>query len=180
MSYNFKNQVIILALNENENKDNFSFFVSSVEDVVKPWFLEQTKSFNIFRCTYEGSLILVGTYFRFIVYKHWLKKYQRKELTHIDILLFLLVSIQNLNMLMYMFSTILKITNEASDLEALGYAAGSCFATYTSSSAGLTHFTNTLVVLALLFIEYSSSPVHISLTIAFEKIDYSISYYMVV
>ena len=71
----------------------FSFFVSSVEDVVKPWFLQQTKSFNIFRCSYEGSLILVGTYFRFIVYKHWFKKYQRKELCHIDILLFLLVDV---------------------------------------------------------------------------------------
>ena len=127
MSNQFENQLIILGLNENEKKDNFSFFVSSVEDVVKPWFLQQTKSFNTFRCSYEGSLILVGTYFRCIVYKHWFKKYQRKELSHIDILLFLLVSIQNLNMLMYMFSTILKITNEASDMEALGYAAGSCF-----------------------------------------------------
>ena len=123
MSY----QVIILGLNENETKNNFSFFVSSVEDVVKPWFLQQTKSFNIFRCSYEGSLILVGTYFRLIVYKHWFKKYQQKELSHIDIFLFLLVSIQNLNMLMYMISTVLKITNEASDMQALGYAAGSCF-----------------------------------------------------
>ena len=113
----------------------FSFFVSSVEDVVKPWFLQQTKSFNIFRCSYEGSLILVGTYFRFIVYKHWFKKYQRKELCHIDILLFLLVSIQNLNLLMYMFSTVLKITNEASDMEALGYGCTGMF-----SMSNITYF----------------------------------------
>lgn len=129
MSNKLKNQLFFLGrfTNEQVGADNHSLFVTTAKDMLEPWFLEQSNWFKTSRCIYEGVMIIIGTYFRCIVYKHWFKKYQRKEIGHIDTLLFVLVSTQHLNMLMYFFSTALKISTEVSDIEALGYVAGTCF-----------------------------------------------------
>ena len=125
--YRIHNHTISLGHFETEAVDNinFSIFASSAEDMMKPWFLEHPTRFKILRCSYEGSMVFIGTYFRGIVYKHWI--YKGKEINHMDKLLFLLISTQHLHMLMYIFSFTLKVTNEVSDIEALGYVVGSCF-----------------------------------------------------
>ena len=110
--------------------DNFSILISSSEDMMKPWFLEHPNWFKILHCSYEGCMILIGTCFRFIVYKHWFKTFQRKEITDIDKLLIPLVSTQHLNMLVYFFSFVLKVTTEVSDIEALGNIVGTVFCNF--------------------------------------------------
>ena len=125
--FRIHNHTISLGHFETEGEDNInlSIFASSAEDMMKPWFLEHPTRFKILRCSYEGSMVFIGTYFRGIVYKHWI--YKGKEINHMDKLLFLLISTQHLHMLMYFFSFTLKVTNEVSDIEALGYVVGSCF-----------------------------------------------------
>ena len=118
------------STSEAEIMDNFSILISSSEDMVKPWFLEHPNWFKILRCSYEGCMILIGTCFRFIVYNHWFKTFQRKEITNIDKLLIPLVSTQHLNMLMYFFSFALKVTTEVSDIEALGKVVGTVFCNF--------------------------------------------------
>ena len=127
--YRIHNHTISLGRFETEAVDmvNSSIFASSTEDMMKLWFLEHPTWFNILRCSYEGCLVFIGSYFRGIVYKHWIKTYKCKEINHMDILLFILVSTQHLHMLMYFFSLILKVTTEVSDIEALGYVVGPCF-----------------------------------------------------
>ena len=110
--------------------DNYSILISSSEDMMEPWFLSHPDWFKILRCSYEGCMILIGTCFRFVVYKHWIIKFQRKEITDIDKLLIPVVSTQHLNMLMYFFSFALKVTTEVSDIEALGNVAGTVFCNF--------------------------------------------------
>ena len=129
MSFHIKDQTIPLGkfIFKNISNVNFSLFASKADDMVKPWFLDHSNSFKTFRCTYQWSLIVIGSYFRYIVYKQLFKSYQKKEFSHIEVLLTILISIQHLNMMMYLFSTALMMATDASYPESLGYVAGTCF-----------------------------------------------------
>ena len=102
------------------NLQNASFLASKVDNVFRPEILDYSNTYQIICSTYEWSLIVIASYFRYIIYKYWFKQYKKNNLTSIDILMFFWIISRHLNMLVYMISRMCIVFNDTTLVKVTG------------------------------------------------------------
>ena len=94
-----------------DNRHSGTVLASMVDNVMRPEILDYSSTYQIICSKYEWSLIIIASYFRYIIYKYWCTKYNQKDLTSIDILLAVWIITRHSNMLVYMISRICLVLN---------------------------------------------------------------------
>ena len=123
MTRNLKNQTFSLG---QVNKANINFiyqtiFVSDTENVIMPVLLLYSKDIQILLCVAGWCLLVVGSYFRILVYKHVFKEYRNKRLSPINVLILASCLIQHLGVLSYQIYETLVVVNGDNLQHLVGY-----------------------------------------------------------
>ena len=122
MTRQLKNQTFFLG-QVNEAKINFvdpTIYVTNTENVILPVLLLHSKDIQILLCVVGWCLMVIGSYFRLVVYKHLFDEYRKKKLTPINVLILFSCLIQQLGVLSYQIYETLVVLN-GENLENLVY-----------------------------------------------------------
>ena len=86
MSRNLENQTISLNLERNNTHNDFQSWIYVVEanDYMSPRLLEKPEKIQWFTLSGYWFSILIGTYFRFIVYEYLFQQHKNQELTAVN------------------------------------------------------------------------------------------------
>ena len=121
MWHDLTNQTIGLGFNREETDNSQDFFVHIFEadDVTKPVFLRLQKLIQWAFCVIAWLIILVGSYFKYILYKYLFEQYKLKELSPINILIISASAVQHVSIVLFVLGITLVVIGDAS-LEYIG------------------------------------------------------------
>ena len=116
MWHGLKNQTIGLGFIDEQTHNRHDFFIQILEadDVTKPVFLNLQKSVQWIICVIAWLIILVGTYFKCILYAYLFEQYKLKQLTPINILIIAASSIQHVGAVLFVLWATLVVIGDAS------------------------------------------------------------------
>ena len=121
MWHHLENQTITLGdtNGHTQNKYDLLIHILQAEDAMRPHVLGIQKEFQWTICGIVWVFILVGSYFRYILYSYLWQRHKMKESKPIDILILVATVIKHANIVSFVLGTTLMVLNDTS-LEYIG------------------------------------------------------------
>ena len=113
MRLNMENETMLINLESDELQNNFSSRIEivKVEDFLYPAILKRTKLSQWVIVFLFWLPIIIGTYFRFIIYEYMFRQYKSKELTEVNKLMLVVRLTNHLFIVCIPFATTLMVIN---------------------------------------------------------------------
>ena len=101
MKYLFENETIFLTegIDKEKHSNEFSFHITRASSVITPAQLRIPKHQQTILCLAGWICMVVGSFYRYIVYRHLFNEYKKKKLSPINILIIFSIVISHLGIL---------------------------------------------------------------------------------
>ena len=116
MLRHFTNEFIALNLKLNQTHNELDFVIDAVEteNLIMPNIFLRSKRWQMASVVGQWISVLIGSYFRFIMYEYLFEQYKKKELTPVNKLSLVVVLVQHLQQVLAAITVTLMVLNDDS------------------------------------------------------------------